>query len=87
METLTHIINNARFLGGRVIMLLDFENAFGIVNYNLLIESTKLHRVQDDVIILTSSLFSDYNIPILTDSFMTSPIRVQKDILQVKFIA
>ena len=63
-------------------MLLDFENAVGIVNYNLLIESIKLHHVQDDVIILISSLFSDYKIPILTDSFMTSPIRVQKGILQ-----
>ena len=83
IETLTHIIKNA-WLKQKdcVITLLDLKNAFGEVNHHLLTEALKLHHIPDDVITLTSSLYSDYDISILTDSFMTSPIRVHRSVLQ-----
>ena len=83
IETLTHIINNAQLKQkGCVITLLDLKNVFGEVNHQLLIETLKFHHVPGDVITLISPLYSDYDISILTDSFMTSPIRVHRGVLQ-----
>ena len=82
IETLTHIISNARLKqkGCVIITLLDLKNAFCEVNHQLLIETLKLHHVPDNVITLTLSLYSDYDILVLTDSFMTSPIRVHIEV-------
>ena len=83
IETLTHNINNAQLKQkGCVITLLDLKNAFSEVNHQLLIETLKPHHVPDDVITLTLALFSDYDISTLTDSFMTSSIRVHRGVLQ-----
>ena len=83
IETLTHIINNARLKQkGCVLTLLDLKNAFGEVNHQLLTETLKLHHVPDNVITLMSSLYFDYDISILTDFFMTSPNRVHRGVLQ-----
>ena len=82
IETLTHIISNARLKqkGCVIITLLDLKNAFCEVNHQLLIETLKIHHVPDNVITLTLSLYSDYDILVLTDSFMTSPIRVHIEV-------
>ena len=83
IECLTHIINNARLKQrGCVVTLLDLKNAFGEVNHNLLMQTLKMHHVPDEVIQLISSLYSDYDISILTDEYMTSPITVQRGVLQ-----
>ena len=65
-----------------LITLQDLKNAFGEVNHQLLIGTVKLHHVPDDVITLILSLYFDYGISILRDSFMTSPIRVHRGVLQ-----
>ena len=83
IEALTHIINNAQLKQkGCVIILLDLKNAFDEVDHQLLIETLKFHHMLDDVITLISSLYSDYDISVLTDSFMTSLIRVHRGVLQ-----
>ena len=82
-ESLSHIINNARLKQrGCVVTLLDLKNAFGEVNHNLLIESLKIHHVPVEIIQLILSPYTDYDISILTDNFMTSPIKVQRGVLQ-----
>ena len=83
VDTLTHIINNARLKQkGCVITLLDLKNAFGEVNHHLLIETLKLYHITDNVITLMSSSYSSYDISILIESFMTSWIRVHRGVLQ-----
>ena len=77
-----HIIKNARLKQkGCLITLLDLKNSFGELNHHLLIETLRLLHIPDDVITLISSLYSDYDISILTGSFMTSPIRVYRGVL------
>ena len=77
------MINNARIKQrGCVITLLDLKNAFGEVNYNLLVETLKIHDLPDDIITLIISLYTDYKISIITDTFMASPIKVQREVLQ-----
>ena len=82
------MINNARIKQhGCVITLLDLKNAFGAVNHNLLVETLKIHHVPDNIVTLITSLCTDYTISIITDNFMTSPIKVQRGVLQfVTFI-
>ena len=83
IQALTYIISNAQLKQKDcVITLLDLKNAFGEVNHHLLIETLKLHHITDDIITLISSLYSNYDISILTDSFMASPIRVHRGFLQ-----
>ena len=78
IETLTHMINNARIKQQDcVLTLLDLENDFGEVNRNLLVETLKIHHVPDDIITLITSLYTDYTTSIITDTFMTSSIKVQ----------
>ena len=77
------MINNARIKQrGCVITLLDLKNAFGEVNHNLLVEALKIHHVPDNIITLITSLYTDYTISIITDTFMTSPINAQRGVLQ-----
>ena len=83
IECLSHIINNARLKQrGCVVTLLDLKNAFGEVNHNLLIESLKIHHVPAEIVQLITSLYSNYDRSILTDNFVTSPIKVQRGVLQ-----
>ena len=78
-----HIINNARLKQrGCVVTLLDLKNVFGEVSHNLLIESLKIHNVPPEIISFITSLYFDYDISILSDNFMTSPIKAQREVLQ-----
>ena len=67
---------------GCVITLLDLKNAFGKVKHNLLVETLKIHHVPDDIITLITSLYTGYTISIITDTFMTLPMKVQRGVLQ-----
>ena len=58
------------------------EKRFWQSKSSSLIETLKLHHIPDEVITLISSLYSDCDISILTDSFMTSSIRVHRCVLQ-----
>ena len=82
IETMAHMINNARIKQrGCVITSLDLKNAFGKVNHNLFVQTLKIHHVSDDIITLISSSYTDYTISVITDTFMTSPIKVQRGVL------
>ena len=77
------MINNARIKQrGCVITSLDLKNAFSEVNCNLLVQTLKIHHVLDNIITLITSLYGDYTISITTDTDMTSPIKVQRGVLQ-----
>ena len=39
-------------------------------------------KQRDNIITLITSLYTDYTISIITDTFMTSPIKVQRGVLQ-----
>ena len=83
IETLIHMINNARIKQRDcIITLLDLKNAFDEVNHKLLVETLKIHHVPDNIVTLITSLYTDYTISILTDTFTTSPIKVQRGVLQ-----
>ena len=74
IECLLHIINNARLKQkGCAVTLSDLNNVFGLVNHNLLIESLKIYHVPGEIIQLIAPLYSEYDISILTDSFLMSP--------------
>ena len=82
-ETLTRMINNARIKQrGCVITLFDLKNAFGKVNHNLLVETLKIHHVPDKLVTLITTLYTDYTISIITDTFVILPIKVQRGVLQ-----
>ena len=77
------MINNARIKQrGCVITLLDLKNAFGEINHNLLVEALKIHHVPDNIITLITSLYTDYTVSIIIDTFMTSLIKVRRGVLQ-----
>ena len=81
------MIYNPRIkLHGCVIMLLDLKNAFGEVNHNLLVQTLKVHLVPDNIINLITSLYTDYTISIITDTFMTSSIKVQRGVQRGQFV-
>ena len=77
------VINNALIKQcGCVITLLDLKNAFGEVSHNLLVETLKIHHVPDNIITLITSSYTGYTISIITDTFMTLPIKIQRGVLQ-----
>ena len=73
------MINNARTKQrGCVITLLDLKNAFAEGNPNLLVKTLKIHHVPDVIITLVISLYTDCSISIITDTCITSYIKVQR---------
>ena len=82
-ETLTHIINHARKKQrSLIITLLDLKNAFGKASHDLLILTLKYHHMLDHIIFLVKSLYTDYQLTVETDSYVTSPITVSRGVLQ-----
>ena len=82
-ETLTHIINHARKKQrSLIITLLDLQNAFGEGSHDLLLSVLKYHHIPDHIINLVKSLYTNYQLTIATDSYVTSPITVRRGVLQ-----
>ena len=82
-ETLTHIINHAQKKQRSFILtLLDLNNAFGDVCHNLLLSVLKYHHIPNHIINLVNSLYTNYQLTIATDSYVTSPITVRLGVLQ-----
>ena len=82
-ETLTHIINHARKKQrSLIITLLDLKNALGEVSHDLLLSILKYHHIHDHIINLVKSLYTNYQLTIATDSYVTSPITVRRGVLQ-----
>ena len=80
---MSHIINDASHKQHNVtITLIDLQNAFGEVHHNLIDTVLKYHHIPDDVIKIIRSLYSDFHITILTNSFSSDFIKVEKGVLQ-----
>ena len=79
ITNMSHIINDARRRQRSVtITLIDLQNAFGEVHHNLIESMLKYHHVTDDVILIIRSLYSDFHITILTNSFSSDYIKIEK---------
>ena len=65
---MANVINNARIKQRSVVItLLDLKNAFGEVNHNLISEVLKYHHIPDHIQLLISSLYSNFQTPIISN--------------------
>ena len=65
-----------------VITLLDLKKAFGEVHNNLILEVLKYHHKPDHIQILISSLYSNFQTSIISNSFQAPFISVGRGVLQ-----
>ena len=80
---MANVINNARSKQRSLVgTLLDLKNAFGEVHHNLIPEVLRYHHVPDQIQQLIRSLYSDFHTSIITDSFQTPFITVDRGVLQ-----
>ena len=85
IANMSRIINNARRRQRSVtITLIDLQNAFDLqnVHHNLIESVLKYHHIPGDVISIIRSLYSDFHITILTSSFSSDYIKIEKGVLQ-----
>ena len=83
IANMSHIINDARCKQHSVIIILiDLQNAFDEVHHNLIDTVLKYHHIPDDIIKIIRSLYSDFHITILTNSFSSDFIKVGEGVLQ-----
>ena len=76
-ETFISVINHARRKQcNLVVTLIDLKNAFGEIDHKLLAEVIKYHKVPDH------QLVTDCIISVVTDSYLTSLIKVRRGVLQ-----
>ena len=64
------------------LLWLDLENAFGSINHNLMKAVLKWYNVPDDYIAIIGSLYDDCAVKVVTKSWTTRPIRIEKGALQ-----
>ena len=62
--------------------LLDLRNAFGEVHHNLIDCVLEHHHVPEDIREIVKNLYCCFKTPILTDSFVTDFVRMEKGVLQ-----
>ena len=87
--TLEHIastaflINHARQKQRSItITLLDLKNAFGEVDHSLVAKILQYHHIPDHISFMINILYSDFSSAVITNSFVTRYIPVQKGVLQ-----
>ena len=80
---MANIINTARIKQRAVVItLLDLKNAFGEVHHNLISEVLKYYHIPDHIQVLISSLYSNFQTSIISNSFQTPFITVGRGVLQ-----
>ena len=80
---MANVINNARIKQRSVVItLLDLKNAFDEVHHNLISEVLTYHHISDHIQILISSLYSNFQTSIISNSFKTPFISVGRGVLQ-----
>ena len=62
-------------------MIGTLKNAFGEVHHNLISKGLKYHHIPDHVQILISSLYSNFQTSIISNSFQTPFVTVGKGVL------
>ena len=82
-ELLSHMLKHAKTKQRQlVVTLFDLKNAFGEVHHKLIRKVLQYHHIPEPVIDLVSNLYSDYFVSILTKNYLTSPIKVERGVLQ-----
>ena len=77
------IINKARIKQRSVVItLLDLKNAFGDVHHNLIQSVLDYHHIPDHVKLVIKSLYTNFQISIVTSEFQTCFISVCRGVLQ-----
>ena len=80
---MAQVINKARIKQrSLVITLLDLKNAFGEVHHNLIPTILSYHHIPDNIQLLISSLYTDFNTSIITSHYNTPAIPVRRGVLQ-----
>ena len=83
IANMLHIINNTRCRHRSVtITLIDLQNVFVEVHHNLIKSVLKYHYMPDNIISIIKSLYSDFHITILTNSFSSDYIKTRKGVLE-----
>jgi hypothetical protein len=65
-----------------VVTLLDLRNAFGEVHHRLIPVVLKYHHMPESVIQLIDSLYRNFRTTVITDSYSTEFMHVEKGVLQ-----
>ena len=78
-ENLKPSFNKQRSL---VVTLLDLKNAFGEVHHNLIHVVLDYHHVPPELIECIMSLYKEFATAIVTDSYTTSFLRIERGVLQ-----
>ena len=82
-KLLNYLLNHARNKQRSIIVtLIDLKNEFGEVHHNQIKSILKSHHIPDEIIGMIENLYTDYGISILTKSFITTPISVERGVLQ-----
>jgi hypothetical protein len=80
---LAYIIRQAkRRQRSLVVTLLDLRNAFGEVHHRLIPVVLKCHHMPESVIQLIDSLYRNFRTTVITDSYSTEFMHVEKGVLQ-----
>ena len=61
-------------------MLLDLKNAVGEVSHDLLFSVLKYYHIPYNIINLVKSLYTNYQLTIATNSYVTSAITVRRGV-------
>ena len=78
-----HIINETRRRQSSVtVTLIDMQNDFNEVHHNWIKTVLKYHFIPDDVSSIIWSLYRDFHIAILTNSFSSDYIKIKKSLLE-----
>ena len=80
---LAHLIwQSERHQRSLVVTLLDLRNAFGEVHHRLLPVVLRFHHVPDSVVrLIDSNLYQDFRMTVVTDSYSTRTLHVEKGVL------
>ena len=80
---LAHIIRQAKKKQrSLVVTLLYLKNAFGEVHHNLIYLVLDYHHVPPELIECIMSLYEDFTTTVVTDSYTTSFLRIERGVLQ-----
>ena len=83
-ELLTHLIKQAKKKQRQlVVTLFDLKNAFGEVYHKLISKVLCHHHIPEEVTIeMIASQYDNYYISVLIKNYITSPVKVERGILQ-----
>ena len=80
---MSYLINHTRIKQRSLgITLLDLKNAFGEVHHSLIMEVRNYHHMPEEIQKLISSLYTGFHTSVITNSFATPFILVDRGVLR-----